>query len=324
MSTLNVFISYSRKSDTSAKNIASDILALGYSAWYDKELSGGQTWWDQILDHIRDCRLFVLVLDPESLNSTACKREYTYAASLGKPILPVLVSDEISDNLLPQALSKIQYVDYRSEDRDAALRLARAIATAPPAPQLPDPLPPPPEVPLSYVGSLAESVETSVTLSFEEQSALVVDLKSCLHAPDTADDARMLLTLLRRRRDLYAPIADEIDSLLGSFESASHRSARPKNENVSARLKNAFGFFLPGSMASRSGFFTSAATAKDAEFNTRVKPQSAQQSRPSRGNGPTPHVGGRVRSVIVFLLRSFAILFGILFALGLISTLSQL
>lgn len=324
MSTLNVFISYSRKSDTSAKHIASDIVALGYSAWFDKELSGGQTWWDQILEHIRDCRLFVLVLDPESLNSTACKREYTYAAELGKPIVPVLVSDQISDNLLPQALSKIQYVDYRSEDRDAALRLARAIATTPPAPPLPDPLPPPPEVPLSYLGTLAESIETSATLSFEEQSALVVDLKSCLHAPDTADDARMLLGLLRKRRDLYAPIADEIDGLSGRYESASQGSARAPDEPVSARLKNAFGFFLPGSMASRTGFFTFAGTTRGAASNTPKKPQSANQSRPLDDNGPAPQVGDRIRSVIVFLLRGFAILFGIVFALGLVSTLSQL
>jgi hypothetical protein len=64
--------------------------------------------------------------------------------------VPVLTTDGgVSLNLLPPALSQIQFVDYRSKDRDAVLRLVRAL-TALPAP-LPDPLPAPPVVPLSYL-----------------------------------------------------------------------------------------------------------------------------------------------------------------------------
>ena len=96
------------------------------------ELSGGQAWWDQILASIRDCDVFVFVLTPEALISTACKREFGYAADLGKPILPVLVSAGVSTNLLPPALSQIQFVDYRNQNRDATIRLARAFTTIPP------------------------------------------------------------------------------------------------------------------------------------------------------------------------------------------------
>jgi len=155
----NIFVSYNRKSESVARTVSEDIEALGHTAWFDHELSGGQTWWDQILARVRDCAVFVFVLNNESLNSTACKREYGYAADLGKPILPILVSDGVSINLLPPALSQIQFVDYRSQDRDAVFRLARALLTLPPARPLPNPLPAPPPIPISYLGGLTEKIE---------------------------------------------------------------------------------------------------------------------------------------------------------------------
>ena len=216
----NLFISYTRQSEAIARTLANDIEALGNTVWFDQDLSGGQAWWDQILATVRNCDVFVFVLDPEALNSTACKREFGYAADLGKPILPVLVSGGVSTNLLPPALSKIQFVDYRKQDHDAAIRLARALTTIPPPKPLPEPLPASPEAPISYLGSLAEQIETTSTLSFEKQSALVVDLKRSLRAPETADDARTLLESLRNRRDLFANIAEEVDEVLGSSRKA--------------------------------------------------------------------------------------------------------
>ena len=233
----NVFVSYSRQSEAIAKIVADDIRALGRTVWFDQELSGGQSWWDQILAMIRDCDLFVLVVDPNALKSTACKREYDYAADLGKPILPVLVSGEVSTNLLPPALSRIQFVDYLKQDRDAALRLARAFTTVPPSEPLPDPLPPPPDAPISYLGSLTERVETPSTLNFEEQSALVLDLKGSLRDPETADDARTLLESLRKRRDLLAAIAEEIDELLTITREA---SPLERGSQISQNAKEAF------------------------------------------------------------------------------------
>ena len=132
-----VVISYSRENDRIARNVARDIEAIGHAVWFDKALSGGQVWWDQILATIRDCDVFALILSPESLNSAACRREYSYAADLGKPILPVMVSEGVSINLLPPALSKLQYIDYLKQDRDAALGLARALTSVPPPPHYP-------------------------------------------------------------------------------------------------------------------------------------------------------------------------------------------
>lgn len=218
----NIFISYSRYSVTIAKALAADIEELGHTVWFDQALSGGQVWWQQILTRIRDCQVFVFVMDPMALDSTACKREYGYAADLGKPIIPVRVVAGISTNLLPLALSRIQFVDYEEQSRDAALRLARALTavTVSTPRQLPDPLPTPPEVPISYLGGLAEKVETTGTLSNEEQGTLVVELRRSLRQSETANDSRALLERLRKRRDLFASIADEIDELLANMPKA--------------------------------------------------------------------------------------------------------
>ncbi len=197
-------------------NLAADFEALGDYVWFDKDLSGGQAWWDQILAEIRNCELFSFVLTPLALESDACEREYRYAAQLGKRILPLLAD---TDRLpfVPPELARIQRVDYRDQDKVAALRLGRALRSLPPAEELPDPMPEPPEIPMSPIGRLAAEVR-SESLSFNQQSALVIKLKALLGKERSADDARALLTRLKNREDLFARISEEIVYLLKSSE----------------------------------------------------------------------------------------------------------
>ncbi|NEP20170.1 MAG: toll/interleukin-1 receptor domain-containing protein [Leptolyngbya sp. SIO4C1] len=207
---------------------------LDYPVWFDHDLSGGQSWWNRILDEIRRCDLFVFALAPETLESVACRRECKYAFTLKKPVLPILVAEGVSTNLLPSELSQIQFVDYRTQDRSAAIDLFKALSRIPIPQALPEPLPEPPEVPISYLSSLSEKVEATASLTYEEQSSLLFDLKRGLADSDTAtaSDARSLLEKLRRRRDLYATVADNIDELL---------SRTPKNFTASAPNHSSYG-----------------------------------------------------------------------------------
>jgi hypothetical protein len=220
----SIFISYDRESRPIAITLASDVESLGHKAWFDQEISGGLAWWDQILAQVRECDVFLFVLNPETLESVACKSEYLYAADLGKAILPVLVSDRVATDLLPPALSRIQFVDYRTADREAAFRLARALNSIPPSQPLPKSLPTPPPAPISYLGSLSERLE-STSLSYEQQSVLLADLRVALLDPGATDHVQKLLVMLRRRRDLFATFADEIDDLLA-------KSGRLRSEPV--------------------------------------------------------------------------------------------
>jgi hypothetical protein len=211
-----VFISYCRENQDTVKVLAQDIGGLGHKVWLDQELAGGQAWWDQILAVIRECDVFLFALAPKSLDSAACKREYKYASALGKTVLPVLVADGVSVNLLPPELSRIQHVDYRRQDKRAAIDVLKALSDLPKVPPLPDPLPEPPSPPLSYLGGLMEQIQVAGELTFAEQAALVLKLKEGLDEAEHREEVCTLLTRLKKRDDLYARIGMEIDGLLAS------------------------------------------------------------------------------------------------------------
>ncbi|MCK5662374.1 MAG: TIR domain-containing protein, partial [Thiotrichaceae bacterium] len=226
----NIFISYNRQDEDKTKALVDDIEGLGHTVWFDHELSGGEEWWQKILHSIRDCDIFIFALSNNSLNSTACSLEYKYANALGKTIIPVLVGEEVSPNLLPPALSKIQFIDYRERDRDAVLHLAKAFTTAPSSSALPDPLPQAPEMPLSYLGGFVNQINTTSKLNYDEQIVLVAKLKQSLKDPESTHDAQKLLKSLRKRRDILANIAEEIDELLKN--ASNKHTLRPDNAKV--------------------------------------------------------------------------------------------
>ena len=182
----------------------------------------------------------MFALSPQSLKSTACDREWRYAAALGRPILPVLVADGVPINLLPPALSKIQVVDYRLHDRDAAFGLARAFKDVPSPGSLPNPLPTSPKVPISYLGGLAERIGSADSLSDQDQSALVFELKGALVDPEIAnEDVLRLLGELRRRKELLATIATEIDSLMSQADVSPAPERHRQDDDVGERPHHA-------------------------------------------------------------------------------------
>ena len=224
-----IFVSYSRRNEDIARSVIDDVDAMGHSVWFDVELTGGQLWWDHILKSVRECNVFVFILDPNSLDSTACIREYSYAAALGKPILPILVSDGVSINLLPKSLLEIQHVDYRVMDKSAALKLVKAISDVPKSCPLPEPLPPSPEVPVSYISGLSQQINKD-SLTLEEQLLLVLDLKEGLLDSTISKDIKTLIEKLRDRPDLFARTEREIaNTILDADQFESPGEVKPQN-----------------------------------------------------------------------------------------------
>ena len=75
---MKVFITYSRSSKDPVVSLVEDLEELDHQVWFDHVLSGGQSWWDNILNQIRDCEIYIFALTQESLDSTACMRELKY------------------------------------------------------------------------------------------------------------------------------------------------------------------------------------------------------------------------------------------------------
>ena len=213
-----VFVSYSRKNLEVVTQLIQDMQAVGIDTWHDQTLTGGQRWWDNILSNIRECDVFIAAMSPESKESEACKSELTYAVQLAKMILPVLVADGINLNLLPPPLHEIQVTDYRGRDKTAAFALIKCINVAAPNPPLPNPLPAPPPVPISYLGNLAERIDSSQPLDAQEQITLLFELEESLQQGRSPAEVRDLLLRFRRRDELLAKIAGKIDAALASLE----------------------------------------------------------------------------------------------------------
>ncbi len=207
---MRIFISYSKTRDE-VTSLEQDLQAMGHEVWFDHELTGGREWWDEILENIRACDLCILALSPQWLASFPCELEYQYSVALKKRLLPVMVQT-INPSLLPPALSVIQMVDYRQQDKKALLMLNNALEKLPPSIPLPDLLPTPPEAPLSPLTQQAELLRKS-SLTQEEQMTLLVALKLRLNEPKNADGARELLSQLKGRTDLFANIAAELATL---------------------------------------------------------------------------------------------------------------
>jgi TIR domain/Protein of unknown function (DUF2510) len=235
-----LFISYSRVNKAVVEQLVHRLPSLGCQGWVDTELRGGQSWWDEILLQISKCDAFIAILSRDSLVSTACDRERNWARALGKPILPIAVEDPFGLGL-PSELSRLQMVDYSRQDADSAYALSGALVRLDPTPALPDPLPPAPPPPLSYLNDLVDMM-TQPVLTHAQQLEIATQLDSGLRSKDAEEvnNAREILRRFQSRNDLYAkidrmlvgmqqPVGPEVDGTLigvsSSFVGTASRSS---------------------------------------------------------------------------------------------------
>lgn len=271
---LSVFLSYSRADEALAVSVAKDLTDAGVNVWRDERLSGGQSWWDAILTAVRDADAVVFVLSARSLNSEPCARERAYAEALGKAVLPVRI-DRTPPSIAPPSLASKEWIDYQPDDRTGVVRLLRGVYSLPPAPALPDPLPPPPAVPLSYVNDLAALVHRTQDLTATEQHSLLFELRQGLRDPEERAQCVQLLERLRLRRDLLASVARDIDEVLtttsgpggpATSDAAAPRAAAPAASETS--------------------------TTSTAPVPPAARPVPAAPARPASFGGPPPPPGG--------------------------------
>jgi hypothetical protein len=123
---MKIFICYSSKNKDSVYNLAEKLTNdAGYYVWLDRELSGNQLWWDNILDQVEEYDCFMPVLTPQFMRSPSCISLLQYALALKKSILPlILASCDI-----PQALSSLACTDITNLSlNEAFLRTTHALA----------------------------------------------------------------------------------------------------------------------------------------------------------------------------------------------------
>ncbi|MGQ0777648.1 MAG: TIR domain-containing protein [Pseudonocardiales bacterium] len=222
---MRLFVSYSSKDSTSAKPLIRDLEAARHAVWVDQELTGGDSWWREILQQIRQCDVFVLALSNNSLRSKPCMAELDYAEALGLPVVPVQIGPVDRPRLSP--IAHIQIIDYRDPTAAMAIALVAALQDGAarrgelPDP-LPEPLPEPPPIPYEYLMRLSAQIDSTV-LQHADQLAIVAQLRDSLEIEEDNDirvDLGELLRRLRSRPDVTFRVASEVDALLHQYDNA--------------------------------------------------------------------------------------------------------
>ena len=113
--TKEIFISYSRRDQEFVTRLASDLNAQVAGVWFDQStIELGQKWHDEIMEGIRECKAFILVLSPDSMESKYVNEEVSKALELGKTIFPVIYRPAKWSGQFESIISEVQTLDLRS------------------------------------------------------------------------------------------------------------------------------------------------------------------------------------------------------------------
>ena len=212
-----VFISYRRKDLAFVARLHQELEKRGITAWFDKEsIEVADHWRTSIAEGIRDCRVFLLVLSPDAVQSVNIRKEVDLAEKHGKPIVPLVWRPTEIPVAFEYALAGIQWIDFHEtasqehfdELADVLKRLlggeSIAQATAGKQTATPSPIPaiakePPPATgrrrlgklkqkqtvsPVALGGMVIAGVVTSFGLDVEDQDFVNGELKWLFHAAD--------------------------------------------------------------------------------------------------------------------------------------------
>lgn len=142
-----VFISYRKEDKPSADRICEKLERGGIQCWIaPRNIPAGREWAAAIVEALKSCNSFVLVLSSNSKNAKQISREAELADNLGLPIITVRVEDVEPPPELQYFLGNIQWLDAFSDFDSAMQRLTSVVQEergAPAAAVTPAPAAPP-------------------------------------------------------------------------------------------------------------------------------------------------------------------------------------
>lgn len=211
----NVFVSYARVDRRHVDELVTQLSMAGVEAWFDAELRGGQSWWDEILNAILTRDTFLAILSRASMRSIACAREVAWARSVKRHIVPIAL--EPLPPALPTHFAELQIVDYSDPGKrhSAALTIVGSLLARQAAPEPPDPLPEAPAPPMSRLSSLIDRASAFGSIDQAEQRQILFDVQPVLESedPDERQGALDILDTLAGRKDLFADVLQRITQM---------------------------------------------------------------------------------------------------------------
>ncbi len=112
---IDLFLSYSRKDGEAMHVVQEALREAGLSVWTDEGLEPGrESWQDAIAEALKQAHAMVVLLSPNSAQSTWVKNEIGFAQTLNKRIFPVLIGGEAA-TAVPIGLINAQWVEGRQD-----------------------------------------------------------------------------------------------------------------------------------------------------------------------------------------------------------------
>ena len=113
-----VFLSYSDKEREFMEKIAKTLMRESFTVWTNKtDIQTGTDFQAAINRGIEEADNLVFLMSPSSLASEYCQQELTYALSLNKRIIPLLIQPLDLDQI-PQELRNIQFIDFTDKEEE--------------------------------------------------------------------------------------------------------------------------------------------------------------------------------------------------------------
>ncbi len=120
----DIFISYSRRDSAQALELAERLRSSGMEVWIDQHgIEGAEQWATEIVEGIRLCSTFLVLLSPSSTESENVLKELSLASEKRKRILPVDLAPVVLPSSFEYPLAGLQRVAIG--DFDAILRAHR-------------------------------------------------------------------------------------------------------------------------------------------------------------------------------------------------------
>ena len=114
----DIFISYSSKDREKAEQLTELLSSAGLSVWIDRQgIVGAEKWATEIVEGIKGCSTFILLISPRSVESENVLRELSLASEKRKRVLPVDLEPTELPTSFEYPLAGLQRVGFSEFDR---------------------------------------------------------------------------------------------------------------------------------------------------------------------------------------------------------------
>ncbi len=114
----DIFISYSSKDSEKADQLSELLASSGLSVWIDRQgIVGAEQWATEIVEGIKTCTTFIILLSPNSIESENVLRELSLASEKRKRVLPVDIEQVELPSSFEYPLAGLQRVAITDFDK---------------------------------------------------------------------------------------------------------------------------------------------------------------------------------------------------------------